>query len=205
MKAATRKPERWNLTPEAFSALLQALGPDEAAAADRYEALRRRLVRYFGWERCTFPEDRADEVLNRFARRLGEGEPVTNPENYCHGIARLVVREAHLEMVRQQAAARELRVMPQPDPPEEDAADQCLARCLANLDEEHQTMLLAYYEGEKSHRIRNRQVIAARLGVSLNTLRNRALRLREKMETCTRDCMAAGGSRDASTGEHTDE
>jgi DNA-directed RNA polymerase specialized sigma24 family protein len=195
MKAASRRPERWNLTPEAFEALLQTLGPDRGAAARRYEALRRRLIKFFSWERCTFPEDRADEVINRFARRLAGGEPIANPESYCHGIARLVVREAQLEMARQQETARQLHVLPALAAGPSDG-DRCLARCLKTLEPAQRDLLLGYYEGEKSQRIQNRARLSMKLGITLNTLRNRALRLREKMERCTRECLGEPARRD---------
>jgi DNA-directed RNA polymerase specialized sigma24 family protein len=204
MRAGSHRPERWNLTPEAWEALLQALGQDRNAAAVRYETLRRRLIKFFAWERCTFPEDRADEVINRFARRLAGGESVAHPESYCHGIARLVVREAHLEMARQQETARQLRALPSPAPgPGE--IDECLARCLKTLEPPQRDLLLAYYEGEKSQRIQNRARLAMKLGVTLNTLRNRALRLREKIENCTRGCLAEPVRRDVPAFGDTDE
>jgi DNA-directed RNA polymerase specialized sigma24 family protein len=204
MKFAPRKPERWNLTPEAFEALLQALGPDRGAAAVRYEKLRRRLIKFFGWERCTFPEDRADEVINRFARRLAGGEAVGNPESYCHGIARLVVHETQLEMARQQETARQLRMQPAPVTGSGEI-DRCLARCLKTLEPAQRDLLMAYYEGEKSQRIQSRVRLSIKLGITLNTLRNRALRLREKMEICTRDCLGGPARRDTPELGHTDE
>jgi DNA-directed RNA polymerase specialized sigma24 family protein len=195
MKAASQRPERWNLTPEAFEALLQSLGPDRGAAARRYEALRQRLIKFFGWERCTFPEDRADEVINRFARRLAGGEAVAKPESYCHGIARLVVREAQLEMARQQETARQLRTMP-PTASGASEMDRCFARCLKTLEPAQRELLLAYYDGEKTQRIQNRARLSMKLGITLNSLRNRALRLREKMESCTRQCLGEPARRD---------
>jgi DNA-directed RNA polymerase specialized sigma24 family protein len=204
MKAASQRPERWNLTPEAFEALLRALGPDHATAATRYETLRRRLIKFFGWERCTFPEDRADEVINRFARRLAGGEAVGNPESYCHGIARLVVHEAHLEMARQQETARQIRMMPAPTTSSGEI-DRCLARCMKTLEPVQRDLLLAYYEGERSQRIQNRVRLSVKLGITMNTLRNRALRLREKMEGCTRECLGGPARRDTPVVGHTDE
>jgi DNA-directed RNA polymerase specialized sigma24 family protein len=205
MKAASRKPERWNLTPEAFDALLGALAVDRPAAAAKYEALRARLIKLFQWERCSFPEDRADEVMNRFARRLAEGETVERPEAYCYGIARMVIREARVEMARQQELGRELPLV-SPDPAEPPAAiDRCMARCLESLDPAQRALLLSYYEGEKSQRIRNRLRLSRELGISINTLRNRALRLREKVEDCTRRCLEDRFPRDSTSRTRTND
>jgi hypothetical protein len=46
-----------------------------------------------------------------------------------------------------------------------------------------------YYAGEKRARIERRQRLAAQLGIEINALRNRALRLREKLETCVENCL----------------
>ena len=45
-------------------------------AAEEYEELRRRLIRFFEWRGARFPDEHADEVLNRLARKLVEGVAV---------------------------------------------------------------------------------------------------------------------------------
>src|SRR2546430_9912870 len=42
---------------------------------------------------CAHPEDLADEVLDRVARRLNEGEQVERPISYTLGVARRVLIE----------------------------------------------------------------------------------------------------------------
>jgi DNA-directed RNA polymerase specialized sigma24 family protein len=205
MKSATRKPERWTLTAEAFEAMLRTLDPDRPAAAARYEALRQRLIKFFQWERCSFPEDRADEVLNRFARRVAGGEAVERPESYCYGIARLVVREAQVEMERQAELSRKILSAPRNEPGGPREIDRCLQKCLESLPADQYALLIAYYDGEKTGRIRNRLRLSAEYGVSMNTLRNRALRLREKVENCTRRCLDRRIPRDITARDHTDE
>jgi len=205
MKAASQKPQRDSLPPQAFEELLRALGPDRGSAALRYESLRQRLVKFFTWERCSFPEDRADEVINRFARRLAEGETVTNAENYCHGIARLVVLESRLEMSRMRETSGELQRLAGPSARTESETEICLGKCLEALEASQREFLLAYYEGEKSQRIENRLRLAEKLGISLNSLRNRALRLREKVENCTRRCGGGKGARDTAGAPHTED
>lgn len=49
MTVSPSQKKDWVLTPEAFAGLLAALDPDEARAAEEYEAVRRRLLRLFQW------------------------------------------------------------------------------------------------------------------------------------------------------------
>ena len=100
------------MTADHLASLLAALGPE---AADRYEQLRWRLVRLFQWERCVDPETRADEALDRLAKRLAKSEPVERIENYLFGIARLLLRE---EDARHNASkSQTCRVCADPRPP----------------------------------------------------------------------------------------
>jgi hypothetical protein len=71
LSAQDRK--RWSLTAEAFDKLLVSLDPDRERAGEKYEHLRGGLVCLFEWRGAPFPEDHADEVINRVARKLGEG------------------------------------------------------------------------------------------------------------------------------------
>ena len=185
----TRK-NQWSLSEEAFERLLGAFSPSREEAAERYESLRARLLRYFTWERCSFTEARAEEALNRVPRRLAEGEPVQNIEHYVNGVARLLAKESVAEQIRQQRAYHgwaNLRSDEGLGAPLEEYEAKCLEACLQEmLTPDEREFLLQYYEGDRQVRIQSRQRMAARLGIGLNALRNRALRLREKLETCLR-------------------
>src|SRR5262249_35815848 len=63
---------RWALTQEAFDKLLAALGPDRESAAEKYLEVRSNLIRFFEFRGCPFPEDHADETINRVAKRACE-------------------------------------------------------------------------------------------------------------------------------------
>jgi DNA-directed RNA polymerase specialized sigma24 family protein len=84
----------WSLTQEAFDKLLAAFSPDADEAAKQYEALRIRLIRFFEWRSIPLADDRADEVLNRVARRIDEGQQVNNVVAYAYRVAYLVFLEA---------------------------------------------------------------------------------------------------------------
>src|SRR5215471_5942692 len=82
------------LTAERFGSLLVALDVDRERAGERYEDLRRTLIRFFGWRNAPFPEEHADETLNRVARKLDEGIAIRDIPAYCYEVARLVFLEA---------------------------------------------------------------------------------------------------------------
>jgi len=182
---------RWGLTQHAFDRLLAALGPDRAAAGERYEILRRRLIQFFAWEAAVSPEDAADECLDRLAKRLEGGEQIENPEHYVFGIARFVLMEHKQEIRRADIALRSaesVEMFGGPEPPHEPVR-RCLEKCLAELPLESKSLLTEYYSGEKKARIQQRKLLARGLGLEMNALRNRALRLRERLEACIENCL----------------
>src|SRR5215471_11614968 len=73
---------KWVLTQEAFDRLLASLGEDREVAGERYVEIRKNLVRFFEWRGSAFPEDHADETINRIAKRISEGEEIRNPGSY---------------------------------------------------------------------------------------------------------------------------
>ena len=67
---------KWTLTAEAFAKLLACLDPDAETAGEKYEAIRQKLVKFFDWRGAHFPEDCADETLNRVTRKIDEGDVI---------------------------------------------------------------------------------------------------------------------------------
>jgi DNA-directed RNA polymerase specialized sigma24 family protein len=172
---ATR--HRGDLGSEAFERLLLALGADRESAADRYLELRRQLADYFAWQGSEFPDDLADETLNRLARKLDEGEHIQSPGRFAFGIARHVVREDRRSQATRENVLRKVRQMDaratREPSPGTDVGD-----CLAALDRESRSLITSYYTED------DREALARRFGLSLNALRNRAMRIREKLLLC---------------------
>ena len=57
---------------EGFDRLLAVLDPDRDEAGRRYDLFRRKLVRFFEWKGAPWPDELADETLDRFLLRLRE-------------------------------------------------------------------------------------------------------------------------------------
>ncbi len=166
-----------------LEALIRRLADDRETAGGLYEELRQRLIRYFRWERCAEPEDLADETLNRVARKLSDGEPIDHVERYCAGVARLLLRETATRLRRRELAMKKM-IPPETEAAEDARAMACLERCLEKLDADHRQLILGYYGGTRQ--IEQRKELAEERGLGLNALRNRALRIRERLEECVR-------------------
>jgi DNA-directed RNA polymerase specialized sigma24 family protein len=186
-----RTNRKWSLTQEAFDRLLNCLADERDAAAEKYLEIRRNLLKFFEWRGCPFPEDHADETVNRVARRLTEGEEIRNPMAYFIGVARLLVLEIVKARAKETQALGELgkiNVVESVDPSE--ARLDCLRECLGDLSPENRDLIIGYYQGDKGEKIENRKKLTERLRVPVNTLRMRALRLREKLQDCMGKCLA---------------
>jgi DNA-directed RNA polymerase specialized sigma24 family protein len=180
-----------DLTPELFERLLERFSANRIEAGERYNGMRARLVQFFVWQGIEAPEDHADEVINRVARRIGEGENIPNLPGYFLGVARLVALEVRARRVRENRAHHEFaRLAHSPAAEAQDeSALTCLDRCLARLTPERRRHLLAYYSGDEGTRIATRQELAAELGVDMGALRNRMLRARQQLEACVEQCL----------------
>jgi DNA-directed RNA polymerase specialized sigma24 family protein len=174
--------------PQSFELLLERLASDGTGAVG-YERLRIRLIAFF---RLRFPaqaEALADEAFDRLARRLADGIVVETLEGYALGIARLLLLEAQNRQNKERRIAdevqRDLDLMgleAEPNP-----AAPALRACLEGLGREAASLILDYYEADRgTDRIVRRQQLAHRHGLTLNALRNRALRLRLALENCVR-------------------
>jgi RNA polymerase sigma factor (sigma-70 family) len=181
------------LTAQAFIRLLERLGGDEDQAAQKYEDLRHTLIRSFEWRGAPFPEEHADETLNRLARKLDEGVEIRNLSDYTYTVARLVWLETLKDGHQRRAPLDELEHEPAaPDPSaeiaEKEARLNCLDDCLDSLPRESRDLIMEYYADEERGRIDRRRDLAERLGLRRDALANRAQRLRDKLEQCVTRC-----------------
>lgn len=181
--------EKDSLSPEEFDALLASLDSDREKAGEKYESIRRRLIRLFEWRGCDTSEELADETINRVARRMAEGVKLQrDPYGYFCGVAHLVYKEV-LRRDARQRKAYEPGNWPPPatEEEQEDRRLECLRRCLAGLPEDQRRLVLLYHQ-EDDH-IRSREELRRELGIEMNALRIRVHRVRKKLETCVQDCL----------------
>lgn len=190
------------LTKESLEKLLLWLDEDRKRAGEKYETLRLGLVRFFEWRGCVFPEDHADETIDRVAQKIVQGEEVRNIFSYSAGVARFVFMEIVKEREKQQVALRQLPADPiqeETPNPNEDAQLECLRGCLQSLPPESYQLLMTYYQDTGRNKIAARKKLAQELGVSQHTLRMRLQRLRAKVEECVVDCLRRASDRSESS------
>jgi DNA-directed RNA polymerase specialized sigma24 family protein len=182
---------KWALTQEAFDKLLTAFDPDRESAGKKYLDMRGHLLRFFEWRGCPFPEEHADETINRVAKRVSEGEEILNPTGYFLGAARMLLLEIHKQQVKEQVALSELARGDATSYEFEEVEPRvaCLKHCLASLSVQNRELILRYYQGEKGAKIENRKKLTDHFKVPINTLRMRALRLRDRLQVCVEDCL----------------
>jgi DNA-directed RNA polymerase specialized sigma24 family protein len=187
---------RWELTASALQRLLARLDADPAKAAEAFETLRLGLTRFFDWRGAHFPDECADEALNRLARRLDERADVADLRGFALGIARLVLLERARSPQTRHDELDEQRVgpAPVPEPDRSPALHDCLDACLAELPPEARALILDYYRDERRGKIDRRARLASELGLTANALRSRAQRVRDRLERCVRACAARPAS-----------
>jgi DNA-directed RNA polymerase specialized sigma24 family protein len=177
---------RWQISHDGFAGLLAALGGTPQEAGQHYEQLRSKLVFFFTRRSLQSPEDLADEVLDRLARRLSEGLTISSVDGFVLGVARHVAQE--------QAAIRNQPQSVDPsffdnvpavlDTPIEDERIADLERCLRRLPSLDTQLLRNYYLGDANHLMSARKRMAERLGVSPGTLRQRVFLIRKRLLDC---------------------
>ena len=160
-----RARQKWTLTQEAFDKLLVALGGDRDSAAQKYLEIRTNLMRFFEWRGCSFPEDHADETINRIAKRVAEGEEILNYSGYALGVARLLLLEINKGRQREQLALAEIGTASEvyEEADNDESRLTCLRCCLQTLS------------------TGNRELILQKFAVELRTLAGRQVWTRENL------------------------
>ena len=183
---------RWELTQDALECFLKSLGADRDSAATKYLEVHRNLVRFFEWRGCPYPEDHADEAITRVARRLAQGEEIRDPATYVIGVARFLLLEIQKEREKERriAAAQPETQRAFGDADQLERRSECLQRCLGKLSPGNRELILQYYEGDKGQKINNRKQLTEKFKLTVNTLRMRALRIRESLLGCVENCIS---------------
>ena len=188
----------WQLDAPAFHQLLTYLDEGSGSEGQRYLQMRVRLVAYFDRKNCLNPDELADQTLNRVARRLQEEGQIQGETaaKYCYTVARYVfheyLRRSKKEVLASSELSRRASSMNATDVPRDDPGSEellkCLESCISELDVPSQKIISQYYIGNAGAKIAHRRRLAEELGISQNALSIRACRIREKLETCVKQC-----------------
>ena len=184
----------WSLNQEAFDKLLACFDPDRGRAGEKYEQVRKKLVKFFAWRECSDPEEYADRTIDRVSRRILEGSDlrVADPYVYMHGVAINVLREYWRDRENRPALLSDrvaaLPAAPPADPRRSEQLLDCMRHCLDKLPPESRELVMQYHRGERRPKIDTRKALAASLQMPLNALRIRVFRLRAGLQACFGRC-----------------
>jgi DNA-directed RNA polymerase specialized sigma24 family protein len=188
----------------ALERLLDKLASQRDRAAEKYEELRRKLVKFFEWSSCFPAEDLADETLDRVALILIHRD-VFDLEPFLWGVAKKIRQESHKRADRIIAISD----LPNQGNSLKGATDvekevhagrqgelqtKCLRDCMQRLNEQSRKLFLRYHRlhgGIKEQR----EELAAELGLTIGALRVRINRIRSQLEKCVQQCLASSGSK----------
>ncbi len=184
-KRRTQKVSR-EVTQEKFATFLAWLGPEAESAGEEYERLRSKLRIFFGQRGCRFPEELADETINRVILKLGE-ERIENRMAYCYGVAKNVFRES-LRRERRHVEIDEAALVA-PEPEEPGLSHECRARGLATLPPAARDLPLQYSSEVTRAMGALHRRMAERLKVTQEAFRMRMHRVKRELTTCVRECM----------------
>jgi DNA-directed RNA polymerase specialized sigma24 family protein len=176
---------------EEFEALLAWLDPDRGLAGERYEEIRRKLIRILVRRQCHAAEELADETINRVSHRVQgvANTYVGDPALYFYGVAKKVYKE-WLRWLREANTRLDAKLLPPRDPSEDvERIYAYLERCRQELDPEDGELILKYYEKQKRAKIDHRKKLADGLGITLNSLRMRVHRINLILQKCIVDCL----------------
>jgi DNA-directed RNA polymerase specialized sigma24 family protein len=181
----------WSISPRTWDQLLTLLDSDRNRAAEQYELLHRKLVRFFEYRGAAAPPDVADLTLDRVMRKIEAGEEIKDIGNYCFGVAKLILLECARLASRFDTAeeAALVDITTQNVNPEPDQMRGCFDECLRALPADAQHLIVEYYSEDRSAKIEARRRLAEKLAIPLAGLRLRAHRIRAKLESCTNSCM----------------
>jgi DNA-directed RNA polymerase specialized sigma24 family protein len=182
-----------------FDRFLKSLDADRSRAADMYEDLRRRLLRFFMCNHSSRAEELVDRALAILERKVQSGD-IRNVFGYALGIARKVHLEASAELRRVVAVEDTPRGENSFEDPRyadgrvSEEIDElirlhCLRHCRTKLPRDDDKLVIAYYsaygEKQKAHRER----LGRTMGITMNALRVRTNRIRERLEGCVTECV----------------
>lgn len=184
------------LTHESFQELLAWLGPTSEQAAEKYEVVRRSLIKIFVWRGFSDAETMADETITRVALKAGEvrhgfvGDPVV----FFYAVANRLMKE-ELRKAQLQAVLKDEHEATDPVShtlePDDTKKLECLRFCLQQQQPNQRKMILRYYQGQKQQKILNRAAMAEELGIPPGALRVKMYRIRFSLERCLERCLNA--------------
>lgn len=173
-----------------FEKLLTWLNKDNEIAGQKYENIRLRLIRIFTARGCNIAEELTDETIDRvinkidFLKKEYEGDPTL----YFYAVGKNVLSEFFKKAAPQELSPN----LVYQEKVEEGESERlkCLRTCLQTLTKDQHNLIIGYYKKTKQEKIEYRRQLAEELGISSESLRIKAFRLRNSLQKCIERCVA---------------
>ena len=197
-----RKESPWGLDQSNFNRALKILGQGDPARGTReYLSVHQELETAFRTWGFTDQEDLtklADETMDRVAQKLPqqwkEGD---DPTFFIFRVARFVRLEQYRKRRYLEPEEKIEKLGPEPvdqSSEQKEHLHQALDGCLDELAEGERELILDYYQGEGGTKIDLRKKLATKFNSdSINALRIKAFRLRQRIENCLEKKLRAAG------------
>lgn len=182
--------KNWTLTKDGLELLLEWLSVDREKAGIEYERIRKRLIKLYIIRGCVDPEALSDETINRVISKLPEIVPhyEGDPIRYFYGVANKVYQESLSSRRKKEdqldpTEHRKYFGATGSQPDGESPLTSSLKDCLDALPRESRDIIVEYFAAD-TRKSEYRRALAEKVGVNLNTLRIKVLRLKKKLEEC---------------------
>ena len=184
----TTQADRRRVTADNITALLAVLGNTPRERGLQYETLRSKLIFFFSRRSLQFPEDLADEVLDRLGQRISDGIQIASPPAFALGIARHVAQEQSAKTSQTQVVDDAFwNNVPAHLPTQIEEKEEKIVRmerCLKKLPPAEAILLKGYYLAMTDNPMQVRKNLAEDMGISQNALRQRVFLARQSLRTC---------------------
>jgi DNA-directed RNA polymerase specialized sigma24 family protein len=181
--------EKTEITREDLVGLLGRLADDANEAAKKYEEVRRGLINFFLFRGCSDSEYLADETITRVAAKLQviETDEKFKFDDYFYSFANRIYLEEYRKR-KKFVPVYDITGMTAPEK-ESDSDVFCMQKCLAKHPPDERTLLIKYYNFEKSGRAERRRRLAAELETDITSLQTKISRLRKILRECLKICL----------------
>jgi len=174
----------------------RAFEGDDRDIVERFRSLQKKLIFFFERQRCSDPEELADETLERVVRKMCEGTEIQDLLRYSYGVAKNVFRE----YVRREKAKHKYlddqRHYTKAEV-EDDVADkaaqeqrlQCLEECKGRFNKQDYWILYEYYRYNGQRKLEHRRKMAEELKITRAALTLRVFHLKQRLRRCIDECL----------------
>ena len=174
---------------EPFEKFLVWLSADRDLALKKHDEIMRRIRKYFVRKGCPESEELAGDTRDRVIRILDNGGQYPNADALFFSVADKVWKEYKRKPKPGPLPAADLIPSHAQDTRAKELLGLCLERCLAQLPALEKNFIQRYYEAHDKHNFEAKKLLLVEQGGE-STLRVKAFRIRTKLRTCIKACMA---------------